>query len=493
MANSRVEKVGALLREEAVDFLSYSQIESLTTERGYSTSVRTIRFYVKEGILPSPRKEGNTPVFPKGEILSLLFSIHLMKSRFSRTLNQIQRVLAHFRTDAELLSEKLALLYEETQREGRHRLEREWLIETFFETIDGRCVWYPIGRRGEPGPRTADDILVTELLDDLERLACWKQNKGGNSVWQSPTEVLEQSLNSRDAKVGHIMLSGESQPANGNRVPAELSSEAIELDEARRLEELFLQRFENKLSKLPRIFSPVEKKSYSIKPGTLDPQVIDPYQKVVDLLKEKGVYDRGLLERLPHDRSTRFTLPPAGLFGKKSPKLVISGVVASPIDQFVTLGASDQRLGESDLARVLREQVVSKDAYHVLGVLSTVGWDDAVFRSPPRGDRLAVVVVQASPAKGWESSHTLPKELLPLLEVFDPEMLVEKVRRAFYRIIEHPKLKIPGGHVEVEEFLSEVDLSREIFDQAMKQVTHEDSRLKIVQVSGSELLKRDRF
>ena len=56
-----------------------------------------------------------------------------------------------------------------------------------------------------------------------------------------------------------------------------------------------------------------------------------------------------------------------------------------------------------------------------------------------------------------------------------------------------PKLKIPGGHVEVEEFLSEVDLPRGIFDQAMKQVTHEDSRLKIVQVSGSELLKRDRF
>ncbi len=493
MAKSRVEKVGALLKAEAVDFLSYPQIESLTTESGYPTSVRTIRFYVREGVLPAPRKEGNTPVFPKGEILSLLFSIHLMKSRFSRTLNQIRRILAYFHTDAELLSEKLALLYEEVQREGRHRLEREWLIETFFETIAGRCVWYPIARRGQPGPRTADEVLVTELLDDLDRLASWKQNDGGNSVWQSPTVVLEKSLESRDAKVGHIMLSGDSEPASGNRIPAKVSPGAVDLDEARRQEELFLQRFENKLSKLSRVFSPLEKKSYAIKPGTLDPLVEDPYQKVVDLLKEKGVYDRGLLERLPHDRSTRFTLPPPGLFGKKTPMLVIGGVVASPIDQFVTLGASDQRLGESDLARVLREQVVSKDAYHVLGVLSTVGWESAVFRAPPRDDRLAVVLVQLSKARGWESSHSLPKELSALLEAFDPETLEEKVKRAFYRIIEHPKLKIPGGHVEVEEFLSEVDLPRGIFDQAMKQVTHEDSRLKIVQVSGSELLKRDRF
>ena len=34
---------------------------------------------------------------------------------------------------------------------------------------------------------------------------------------------------------------------------------------------------------------------------------------------------------------------------------------------------------------------------------------------------------------------------------------------------------------------------REVLDLAMKQVTHEDSRLRIVTVSGRELLKRDRF
>ena len=151
MAESRIEKVGALLQQEASGFISYPEIESLTTDRGFPTSVRTVRFYVNEGILPAPRKQGNTAVYPRHEILSLLFSIHLMKTRFGRSLSQIRRILSHLQGEPEILAEKLALLYEEVHREGRHRVEQEWLVETFFATIDGSLELYPHARRGEPG------------------------------------------------------------------------------------------------------------------------------------------------------------------------------------------------------------------------------------------------------------------------------------------------------------------------------------------------------
>ncbi len=496
MGDSRIEKVGALLQEEASRCISYPEIEQLSSERGFPTTVRTMRFYVGEGILPAPLKQGNTPVYPRDEILALLFGIHVMKTRFGRTLTQIRRILQHLPAGPGVLAEKLALLYEEVHRDGRHRVEQEWLVETFFATVEGTSDFYPRARRGEPGPRGADEVLLTELLEDLEQCARWEQDERGENgrseaIWRSPTELIA----AEGVREGQTMKkSGSEFDRPGASVtPLKLPEGAVDVDEARRREERFLRRFEQNLAKLERIYSPVERKSYTIRSGMLDPQVEDPYQRVVDLLKERGLYDRALLERLPHDRASRFTLPPPGLFGRRTPKLVIAGVAVSPIEQLATVGGSARKLSEPDLARVMREQLRHRGAFHVLGVLSTVGWEESLHRSPPHQEDLAIILVEEEADGGWRISHSLPKKLAGLAVIFDPETLDEKVRRTFYRVIEHPELKIPGGHIEVEAFLLEIELPREVLDLAMKNVTHEDSRLKIVTVSGRELLKRDRF
>jgi DNA-binding transcriptional MerR regulator len=486
---SRVEKVGAFLQAEASRCVSYAEIERLTGERGFPTSVRTIRFYVNEGILPAPWKQGNTPVYPREEILALLFSIHVMKTRFSRTLTQIRRILGHLQGEPELLAEKLALLCEEAHREGRHRVEQEWLVETYFGALDGSSDHYPRAKRGRPGPRGADEVLLLELLEDLER-GRWVRNELGETVWESPTEVISAEIE-REAPVAERR--GSEVWSSASVTPLELPAGAVDIDEARRREEHFLRRFEQNLASIERIYSPVERRSYAIREGLLDPQVEDPYQRVVDILKEKGIYDRTLLERLPHDRATRFTLPPRGLFGRRMPKLVVAGVAASPIARLATVGGSARSLGEADLARVIREQMRHRGAFHLLGVLSTVGWEESLHRAPPHQEDLAVVLVDQAEGGGWRVSHSLPKELAALAMAFDPETIEEKVRRLFHRVIEHPELRIPGGHVAVDGFLAEVCLPRELLDRAMRQVTHEDSRLKIVTVSGRELLKRDRF
>jgi len=480
MAESRVERIGAQLSVEASDLLTYAEIEELTTERGYPTSVRTLRFYVNEGVLPTPVKRGNVPVLPRAEILPLLFSIHLMKSRFGRSLGEIRGLLRALRGDPGLLAEKLGLLYEESTRSDRHRVERDWLVATFFETLAGTCTDYPYARAGEPGPRAVDEVIITEFLDDLTRRAEWSTDDAGSPIWLSPDAAREPD----DREPG-------GRPTSGAPSEPERAHEQ-RIERAREEEERFLRRFERNLEKLERIPSPLEKRSHVNRPGLIDLQVDDPYQRVVDVLKEVGLYDRELLERLPHDRGAHFSLPRGGLFGKKPPRLIVAALVASPIRDLATRGGG---AGPLD-ARAVEERIrahARPGAFLVLGVHSTSGWQESVLRAPPRGERHAVVLVERSEQGAWRRAHSLPEPLQALLPVFDPETLEEKVQRAFYALLEDPELRIPGGHVEVESFLDRNGLTRDVLALAMKQVTQEDSRLRITEISGRELLKRDRF
>ena len=85
LIDPKVRQIGELLRAEESQFVDFSTISQRSGELGFHTSVRTLRFYVNEGILPSPRRQRTTPVYPEREILNLLLAIHLMKTRFHRS------------------------------------------------------------------------------------------------------------------------------------------------------------------------------------------------------------------------------------------------------------------------------------------------------------------------------------------------------------------------------------------------------------------------
>ena len=70
--------------------------------------------------------------------------------------------------------------------------------------------------------------------------------------------------------------------------------------------------------------------------------------------------------------------------------------------------AGRDRLGEPDLARVIREQVRHRGAFHVIGALSTVGWDRAL--SPPRQEEFAVVLVEQEAGGGWSQFGRTPPD-----------------------------------------------------------------------------------
>ena len=261
---------------------------------------------------------------------------------------------------------------------------------------------------------------------------------------------------------------------------------------AREREEHFLQRFERNLLSIDRVYHPLDKKQYPLKASSLDPEVDDPYQNVVNILKEQGIYDRELLDRLPHDRSTRYTIPPRGIFGRK-PRFVIAGIVRSPIADLARSGGVVGSMSREALLSVVRDQVAAPGVYHVLGILSTVGWADEIWEHVPRGEEYALVLAAQSSHGGWRLAHSLPNKLEGLLDVFDPETLDEKVSRTFYWIVENPELQIPGGHIELERALCEVGVTQDVLKTALKQVEQENPRIKRVSIDGREILKRDRF
>ena len=489
---SKASEIGEVLQEEARRLIDYPTIAARTRELGFPTSVRTLRFYVTEGVLPPPLKVGKTPVFREEQILGMLLSICLMKTRFGRSLTEIKRILRSQRCDASTLADKCALLYEEVGRRDRLQLvEREWLIDAFFRTLTGELDLYPRNRRGEPGERQPSDVLITELIDDLEHVARWTRDDRGEWAWTSPEELL--STKRKDAAMA-IAHSSSPSPKKGPRVtPLTPPDGAITIQAARRREELFLERFDRNLSRLGKIFSPAEKRSYTVRAGTLDPEIVDPYQRVVGVLKALERYDRALLESLPHDRATRYAFPAPGIFGRKKPKLVLAGIVRSPIEVLARVGGALEPLGREELLEAVHDHLRDPETYHVLGVLSTVGWEARLFEQPPRGENFSVVLIEPLAGGGWRLGDSLPKKMSEARTVFDPEEFGEKVSRTFYRIMEDAELSIPGGHVEVEPFLEATGVNREVLRAALEQVEQEDSRVRLTTIAGREILKRDRY
>jgi hypothetical protein len=172
---------------------------------------------------------------------------------------------------------------------------------------------------------------------------------------------------------------------------------------------------------------------------------------------------------------------------------VIAGVVKSPIEPLARLGGVLDPLGTSAVGAAIREHVGPDGVYHVLGILSTVGWEKSILERVPRGENYSVVLIEQADNGGWRLEHTLPKKLSNLLTVFDPEEFGEKVSRTFYRIIEDSKLKIPGGFVQVDQILEGMDVNEEVFSVALKQVEQEDPRIQLTKVKGRKILKRDRY
>ena len=191
VVDPQLVQMGQRLRDEEKESIDYAQAVSKAGELGIQVTQRTIRFYVNEGILPAPQKRGKTPVFPERQILNQLLSIHLMKTRFNRSLAEIKEIMQFQAEDSVILADKCTLLYEEYSRaEGLSRVQKDWMVDAFFRSLTGRLSLYPRSRRNEPGPRRAGDVLVTEIVEDVDKEGRWETPPGSETRWLSPEATL---------------------------------------------------------------------------------------------------------------------------------------------------------------------------------------------------------------------------------------------------------------------------------------------------------------
>lgn len=285
--------------------------------------------------------------------------------------------------------------------------------------------------------------------------------------------------------------SGETPSPQLNVTPVQPPEGAVTPSQARTRERLFLERFERNFARVEQVYSPLDKKFHSTR--SVSPVADDPYQRVAEVLQKNGLFDATLLDTLPHNRSLRYEMPSSGFFGRKKPRVIVTATSRSPVGDLARLGGVLSPQGRTPIQEVVQDQTTGTEAYHVIGILSTVGWEEAVRERIPRGENYSLVLVEQMGAAGWRLDHSLPKDLESLLSVFDPEDLDEKVARTFYWVTQQPELKIPGGHLDLGRVGETLGITREVLDLALKQVQHEDASLKVAQVGGREILKRDRY
>ncbi|MFN0056880.1 MAG: hypothetical protein ACKVX7_00355 [Planctomycetota bacterium] len=275
--------------------------------------------------------------------------------------------------------------------------------------------------------------------------------------------------------------------------PLVLPSSATTIQQARGHEQQFLERFQRSFARVKRVYSPLDKCHYTLAAADRVGEWTDPYPVVANLMKEARLYDSELLESLPHNRSLRFIVRTRSLLGRRKPRVAVVAASRSPLARLARTGGAIERLDAAELHQAIREQLRAPGVYHVLGLLSTVGWSHDVTQRVPRGEDFAVVLIEPAAPGGWKLYDSLPKPLGELRAVFEPEEHHEKVTRVLELLRQVPELRIPGGHVEIEALLNEFGVDDEVLDEALRLLSQEESRIKRVAVSGRPLLKRDRY
>ncbi|MEM7167001.1 MAG: hypothetical protein AAF581_16175 [Planctomycetota bacterium] len=294
-------------------------------------------------------------------------------------------------------------------------------------------------------------------------------------------------------KVGKEPENRDASGANASPVVSavELPAGAIRREQANAREKRFLERVERRVANIDRIFHPPDKKFYSFRGARRE--FSDPYTLVAETLRRLGIFEPALLDQLPHNRVLRYSVGGGGWLRKKKPKVVLCAAVQSPVEDLARFGGTVTPLGRGAVQAVVEQYVKDSDTYYLIGVLSTVGWEDSLWETPPRGDNYAVLLIEETASGAWRVEHSLVPELAPIAAVFDPEDHDEKTARVYYWVTNHVELRIPGGHTDVERALEELRVDRATFDKALAQIAQEDSALKVETVGGREILKRDRY
>ncbi|MCO5165061.1 MAG: helix-turn-helix domain-containing protein [Planctomycetes bacterium] len=503
MTQNKLRTIGRILKEEEARFIGYPEIEKKSRDLGFGMTVRTLRFYVDEGILPPPKKVGKTPVYEEEWILNVLLAIHLMKTRFARALTDIRAVLGLLQEDPAHLADKLSVLYEECSKDGALKpIERQALIDAFFDLLTGR-----LGVTPQPS-----QVRLCDLVDAIRTKGRWD-----GEAWSPPPRAAILASQAQDGGEQQVSVSAPgpepaspappprptalqpplqapvivARPVVAREAPPPAPEGAVSVERARALEEMFIGRFEQGFERLGRVHCPLDGKGYKSGPRERSLLKRDRAGEIVDVMKRHRVFDRALLDLIPLDETREFQVFQRGLFGRGDLKVVVSALSLSPLEAFVRQRWADDPLGPLEVERALDALPLRDDVFHYVGMLSTVGWSrDARARVPVRRN-LLVCLVESAGSSAWRRHLVADPRWGGVERVFDPETDREKVDRARDAMREH--LKPKGEFLILNNLVEDLDLPPECIRAALDELLAEDGELQVQVSGGREIVKRRRL
>lgn len=497
MTQNKLRTIGRILKEEEARFIGYPEIEKKSRDLGFGMTVRTLRFYVDEGILPPPKKVGKTPVYEEEWILNVLLAIHLMKTRFARALTDIRAVLGLLQEDPAHLADKLSVLYEECSKDGGLKpIERQALIDAFFDLLTGRLGVTP----------QASQVRLCDLVEAIRTGGRWD-----GEAWSPPPREAILASQAQDEGVQQVSVSAPgpepasappprptlappvvvARPVVAREAPPPPPPGAISVERARALEEMFIGRFEQGFERLGRVLCPLDGKGYKSGPRERSLLKRDRAGEIVDVMKRHRVFDRALLDLIPLDETREFQVFQRGLFGRGDLKVVVSALSLSPLETFVRQRWCDEPLGPLEVERALDALPLRDDVFHYVGLLSTTGWSrDARSRVPVRRNLLACLIESAG-SSAWRRHLVADPRWGGVERVFDPETDREKVDRARDGMREH--LKPKGEFLILDNLVEDLDLPPECIRAALDELLAEDGELQVQVSGGREIVKRRRL
>lgn len=500
--HARLRAIGKTLKDEEQRFVGYPEIERKSRELGFGVSVRTLRFYVDEGILPSPKKVGKTPVFEEEWILNVLLAIHLMKTRLNRSLTEIRAILGALQEPPEVLADKLSVLYEDCVKAGTLKpMEKAGLIDAFFDLLTGRL-------GGEP--RQASELRLSALVEVVATQGRWEGEEwvapSGEALLASqglePAALLVNAAphaRPTGAAAASAQAAAPGAPAPGTVVVAAprvgsleaVPEEAVTARQARAIEQTFVQRFKAKFERLGRVHCPLDGKGYKAGPREHTFIKRDRAAEVVELMKRLRIYDRALLDALPLDERREFRVFQRGLFGRGDLKVVVTAQCLSPLEELVERRWTSARLGAGAARRAIEELDLADDVFHYVGILSSVGWQrDAIEQLPARRNLLACLVESRGDGS-WRVMRVADERWGGVETVFDPETDEEKVDRVRLYMEEH--LRPKGEFLILRDLCEDLDVSRTVVQTAIDELLAADGELAVLTSGGREIIKRSRL
>ena len=217
----------------------------------------------------------------------------------------------------------------------------------------------------------------------------------------------------------------------------------------------------------------------------------DEASRLRSLMTQRGLFDRELLNELPHNRRVAMHGYERRWWGGKRRTGLAVATVLAPLEAYLEDGESTEPppVGLDQLVDHVRSLVVDDKVPHVIGVCSPSGFTPEALRSGLDLPGVTLVLIEPREDGGWRTHGVSPNAKPNLCRLFDPEAAAQKLKRVREEIERH-SADLLGGGLSVPAIAARLELPKETVAEAFRQAAVADPELKISRQGGEAVLFR---